>query len=402
MKLEDIRDSMVPGGEPILLLVLDGVGGLPRESGGPTELEAARTPNLDALAASGGLGLHWPVGPAVTPGSGPGHLSLFGYDPLRYRIGRGVLEALGVEFDLRPGDIAARGNLCTLDSDGIVSDRRAGRISTERAIPACESLDAIEVPGARIFVQAVKEHRFLMVLRMDEGGEAAIGDTDPGRVGAPPEPVTAETEGAEPAARVVRSWLEMAPEALAGHDPANMVLLRGFSTLPDWPRFPDVYGLRPLAVAAYPMYRGVARLVGMNAMAVSDGPEHLLEAAREHGAEHDYLFLHVKATDRMGEDGNFDGKVAAIEEADAIVPELLDAFPGVWIVTGDHSTPAVMRRHSWHLVPFLLHGGPGFDEPAGVTFGERACASGSLGRVPGHELMPLAMARAGRLGKFGA
>ncbi|MFW6039668.1 MAG: 2,3-bisphosphoglycerate-independent phosphoglycerate mutase [Gemmatimonadota bacterium] len=402
VQLEDIRDSIVPGGEPILLLVLDGVGGLPRERGGPTELEAARTPNLDALAASGDLGLHWPVGPAVTPGSGPGHLSLFGYEPSRYRIGRGVLEALGVEFDLRPGDIAARGNLCTVDSDGIVSDRRAGRISTERAVPACEALDAIEVPGARVFVRVVKEHRFLMVVRMDEPSAAAIEDTDPGRVGAAPGPVVAETEASEPAAGVVRSWLERAPEALVGHAPANMVLLRGFSTLPEWPRFPDVYGLRSLAVAAYPMYRGVARLVGMDAAAVPEGPRHLLETARTHGADRDYLFLHVKAPDRMGEDGNFDGKVAAIEEADAIVPELLEAFPGVWIVTGDHSTPATMGRHSWHPVPVLLHGGPGRGEPPDATFDERACAAGSLGRVPGCELMPLAMARAGRLGKFGA
>ena len=393
---------MAPGGERIGLLVIDGLGGLPSEPGGPTELEAARTPNLDALAASGDLGLHWPVGPAVTPGSGPGHLSLFGYDPLRYRIGRGVLEALGVEFDLRDGDIAARGNLCTVDDDGIVSDRRAGRISTERAVSACESLDAIEVPGARIFIQAVKEHRFLMVVRMEEPSEAEIDDTDPGRPGAAPGPVTADTAASEPAARIVRSWLEAVPDALDGHDPANMVLLRGFSKLPEWPKFPEVYGLRSLAVAAYPMYRGVARLVGMDAVAVEDGPDHLLEAAREHRADRDYLFLHVKATDRMGEDGNFDGKVAAIEEADAVVPELLDAFPGVWIVTGDHSTPAAMKRHSWHPVPFLLHGGPGRGEPPDATFGEASCATGSLGRIPGCEVMPLAMARAGRLGKFGA
>lgn len=402
VQLEDIRDSMAPGGERIALLVLDGLGGLPREHGGPTELEAARTPNLDALAASGDLGLHWPVGPAVTPGSGPGHLSLFGYDPLQYRIGRGVLEALGVEFDLRPGDIAARGNLCTVDAEGTVTDRRAGRISTERAVPACEALDAIEVPGARVFIQAVKEHRFLMVVRMDEPSGAAIDDTDPGRVGAAPGPVTAETTASAPAARVVRSWLEAVPDALAEHDPANMVLLRGFSKLPEWPKFPEVYGLKSLAVAAYPMYRGVARLVGMEAMAVEDGPDHLLEAVRKHHADHDYLFLHVKATDRMGEDGNFEGKVAAIEEADAIVPELVEAFPAVWIVTGDHSTPAVMRSHSWHPVPVLLHGGPGRGEPSGASFGESACATGSLGRVPGCELMPLAMARAGRLGKFGA
>jgi 2,3-bisphosphoglycerate-independent phosphoglycerate mutase len=402
VELADIRELRITEGESILLLVLDGLGGLPMEPGGPTELEAARTPNLDALAAAGDLGLHWPVAPAVTPGSGPGHLSLFGYDPLRYRIGRGVLEALGVEFDLQPGDIAARGNLCTVDSDGVVSDRRAGRISTEKAVPACEALDEIEVPGARVFVQAVKEHRFLVVIRMDEPSEADLDDTDPGRVGAPPRPVEAGTAGSEPLARVVRSWLDGVPDALSGHDPANMVLLRGFSQQPDWPGFPEVFGLRPLGVAAYPMYRGVARLVGMQAITVPEGPEHLLAAVREHGPDHDFMFLHVKATDKAGEDGSFDRKVAAIEEVDAIVSELVDAYPGVHLVTGDHSTPAAMKSHSWHPVPFLLHGGPGRGEPTGVEFGECACAAGSLGRVHGRALMPLAMSRAGRLGKFGA
>ena len=402
MNLEDIRELRIPEGESILLLVFDGLGGLPVEPGGPTELEAARTPHLDALAAAGELGLHWPVAPGVTPGSGPGHLSLFGYDPLRYRIGRGVLEALGVDFDLQPGDIAARGNLCTVDADGIVTDRRAGRISTEMAIPACEALDAIEVPGARVFVQMVKEHRFLVVFRMDEPSAANLEDTDPGRAGAAPRGVEAEDEASEPLAGVVRAWLDAAPAALAGHDPANMALLRGFSKQPDWPRFPDVYGLRPLAVAPYPMYRGVARLVGMEAISVPEGPEHLLAALREHGPDHDFVFLHVKATDKAGEDGDFERKVAAIEAVDAVVPDLVGAFPGVHLVTGDHSTPAAMKSHSWHPVPFLLHGGPGRNEPPGVTFGERFCATGSVGRVHGYDLMPLAMSRAGRLGKFGA
>ena len=402
MQLDDIRELRIEEGESILLLVLDGLGGLPLEAGGPTELEAARTPHLDELAAGGAVGLQTPVAVGVTPGSGPGHLALFGYDPLRYRIGRGVLEALGVEFDLRPGDIAIRGNLCTLAPDGTVSDRRAGRIPTEKAIPACEALDAIEVPGARVFVQAVREHRFLMVLRMDEPSGADIDDTDPGREGVEPRPVEAEDEASEPAARLVRAWLDAVPAALEGHDPANMVLLRGFSKLPDWPRFPDVYGLRSLAVAAYPMYRGVARLVGMDAVAVDEGPRRLVEAARSAAGKRDFVFLHVKATDKAGEDGDFERKVAAIEEVDDVIPDLLEAYPAVCIVTGDHSTPAEMRSHSWHAVPVLVHGGPGRGEPPGAAFGERACAAGSLGRIRGCELMPLAMARAGRLGKFGA
>jgi 2,3-bisphosphoglycerate-independent phosphoglycerate mutase len=312
-----------------------------------------------------------------------------------------VLEALGVEFDLRPGDVAVRGNLCTVDSDGRVTDRRAGRIPTEEAIPVCEALDAIEVPGARVFVQAVKEHRFLMVVRLEEPTGADIGDTDPGRPDELPLAVEAKDEASEPAARAVRAWLAEVPGAIGDRDPANMALLRGFAQQPDWPRFPDVYGLRSLAVAAYPMYRGVARLGGMDAIEVPDGPRHLLDALRRHGADRDFVFLHVKATDKTGEDGDFDRKVAAIEEVDALVPEIVDAYPGVHLVTGDHSTPAVMRSHSWHPVPFLLHGGPTRGGTGG-GFGESACAAGRLGLIRGCEMMPLAMSRAGRLAKYGA
>lgn len=400
MELTDVRDLVFSGGTPIVLLVLDGLGGAPRRVGGPTELEAARTPNLDALAAEGDLGLHHPVGPGITPGSGPGHLSLFGYDPLRYRIGRGVLEALGIGFDLDDGDVAIRGNLCTV-ADGLVTDRRAGRISTAEATPVCEALAAIEVPNAEVHVQAVKEHRFLMVVRAAEPTSANIADTDPGRTGRPPLPIEARDVESEPAARAVRAWLEQVPGAIGARDSANMVLLRGFSQLPDWPMFPDVYGLRSLAVAAYPMYRGVARLVGMDAIAVPEGPSHLLAALEEHGADRDFLFLHVKAPDRTGEDGDFDGRIAAIEEVDAVVPALVEALPAVRIVTGDHSTPAVLRSHSWHPVPLLVHGGTGRGQAA-AGFGETACRAGSIGTIRGCDIMTIAMSRAGRLAKFGA
>ncbi len=402
VELGDIKALQSSDGDSILLLVLDGLGGLPREIGGATELETARTPNLDALAETGDLGLHVPVARGITPGSGPGHLSLFGYDPLRYRIGRGALEALGVEFDLRPGDVAIRGNLCTVDHEGRIVDRRAGRIPTDKAIPICELLDQIEVPDCRVFVQCVKEHRVLIVVRPDDPSDACIADTDPGRTGSRPLPVRATDPASEPAARAIRTWMEGATAVLEGRERANMVLLRGFSQLPDWPRFPEVFGLRSLAIAAYPMYRGVARLVGMDAIGVPEGPEHLVRAMKEEGSERDFVFLHVKATDRTGEDGDFDGKVAAIEEVDAVVPDLVAAFPGVCLVTGDHSTPATMQAHSWHAVPFLIAGGKGRGGPAGAGFGERACRQGSLGLMRGCELMPLAMARAGRLSKFGA
>jgi len=402
VELDDIQALRTSDGGSILLLVLDGLGGLPRKPGGPTELEAARTPNLDALAGTHDIGLHIPVAQGITPGSGPGHLSLFGYDPLKYRIGRGALEALGVEFDLRPGDVAIRANLCTADDQGRIVDRRAGRIPTEQAVPVCEALDQIEVPDARVFVRSVKEHRALIVVRTEQPSGARIADTDPGRDGAEPLPIVAADAESEPAARAMRLWMENVGTALAGETRANMVLLRGFSQLPSWPRFPDVFGLRSLAVAAYPMYRGVARLVGMNAIAVPEGPEHLVRALQQHGPGQDFVFLHVKATDKAGEDGDFDAKVASIEAADVVVPDLLTAFPGVFVVTGDHSTPATMRSHSWHPVPFLIAGGSGRGGHGTDGFGERACRQGGLGTIRGCELMPLAMARAGRLSKFGA
>ena len=401
MKLTQIADIVHPADTKILLLVLDGLGGLPRERTGLTELETARTPNLDALLPEGGCGLHDPVARGITPGSGPGHLGLFGYDPLAYTIGRGVLEALGVEFDLRDGDVAARGNFCTVDERGNIADRRAGRIPTEESAPLCERLNEIQVPGARWFVRPVKEHRFLVVARPDEPGAGDIDDTDPEMTGVPPLPVTARSEASRPLAGMFAAWVEAAREALASQPRGNMVLLRGFARLPDWPRFPDVFGVRAFAAAAYPMYRGVARLVGMEAAAVDDSLDALAGELERRIGDHDFFFLHVKGTDKAGEDGDFDRKVRVIEEVDSIVPRLLAAGPDVVLVTGDHSTPALMRSHSWHPVPFLLHGGPGRSENA-TAFGETACQAGSLGRLRSWELMPLAMARAGRLAKFGA
>jgi 2,3-bisphosphoglycerate-independent phosphoglycerate mutase len=401
MELRDLAELTQPSDTGILLLVMDGLGGLPMEPGGKTELESARTPNLDRLLREGGCGLHDPVAPGITPGSGPGHLGLFGYDPLRYRIGRGVLEALGVGFDLQPGDVAARGNLATVDASGLITDRRAGRISTEAARPVCEKLDGIEVEGARVFVRPVKEHRFLLVLRFSERLEADLEDTDPGREGEPPRMPEPRGEGSRRAGGVVEAWLRAAHEVLAGEKPANAVLLRGFATLPHWPRFPDVTRMRAYAAAAYPMYRGVARLVGMEAAAIEEGADALVDAFVANRDTHDFLFLHVKATDKAGEDGDFDRKVAVIEEVDAVVPRLLDADPGVVLVTGDHSTPARLRSHGPDPVPFLLWGGPGRAESA-RHFGETGCAGGVYGRIRSRHLLPLALARAGRLAKYGA
>ncbi len=401
MRLDQIAALAQPNDTKVLLYVLDGLGGLPREPGGPTELEAASTPHLDELARAGTCGLHYPVAPGVTPGSGPGHLALFGYDPLVYETGRGVLEALGIEFPLEPGDIAVRANFCTLDDAGIITDRRAGRIPTEEAAPLAEMLDEIWVEGAGCFVRHIKEHRFVLVLRPEAATGDAVNDTDPGRTGGPPLRPIPRDEDSEPTAWLLDTWLEAARQRLADQPRANMALLRGVSSRPRWPSFEDVFGMRAAAVAAYPMYRGVAHLLGMDATTVPDGAAALVPELRTRFDAHDFVFLHFKAPDKAGEDGDFDQKVAVIEEADAIVPDLMAAGPDVVVVTGDHATPATMKSHSWHAVPFLIHGGHAQNDAA-ASFGETACRTGAHGLIRGCDLMPLATARAGRLAKFGA
>jgi 2,3-bisphosphoglycerate-independent phosphoglycerate mutase len=400
MDLHNITELLTPAESKILLLVLDGLGGLAVEPGGPTELEAADTPNLDRLAAEGMVGLHQPVGPGMTPGSGPGHIGLFGYDALHYQIGRGVLEALGVGFDLQPQDLAARGNFCTVDANGDITDRRAGRIPTETAVELCRELQGIELPGVEMFVQAVREHRFLLVLLGAHLGEG-IADTDPDHLGVPPLPVTAERPEAEETARLVSRFVEEAREKLKGHERANMVLLRGLARRPDWPTFVDAFGLRSVAIAQYPMYRGVAKLFGMDAVEVGASLDDLGSALEQAWADYDFAFVHVKGTDKAGEDGDFQRKVELIEEVDGIVPRLAKLEPDVVLVTGDHSTPAALRSHSWHPVPFLLWS-PTCRRDEATQFGERWCLQGGGGICRSEDLMPLALAHAGRLVKFGA
>ncbi len=398
--LELIHGLLTPADTKITLLVLDGLGGLPIEPGGPTELEAAKTPNLDRLAAEGIVGLHQPVSPGITPGSGPGHIGLFGYDAIRYQIGRGVLEALGVGFELQPDDLAARGNFCTVDADGNVTDRRAGRIPTERCAELCAELRDIELPGVELFVEPVREHRFLLVLR-GGGTVEGVADTDPGYLGRPPLDAVAERPEAEETAQLVRRFVAEARRRLAGSEPANMVLLRGLARLPDWPRFPEVFGLRSVAVAQYPMYRGVAKLVGMDAVDVGPSMDDLFDSLARIWNDYDFAFVHVKGTDKAGEDGDFDQKVTIIEEVDRHIPKIDDLKPDVVLVTGDHSTPAALRNHSWHPVPFLISS-PTCRRDEAQRFGEKWCRCGEGGLCRSEDLMRLALAHAGRLAKFGA
>jgi 2,3-bisphosphoglycerate-independent phosphoglycerate mutase len=390
----------IPNDTKVILLVLDGLGGLPMTPDGLTALEAAHSPNLDTLAAQGSCGLSTAVAPGITPGSGPGHLGLFGYDPLTYEIGRGVLEALGIGFDLQPSDLAARGNFCTLDENGLITDRRAGRIPSEIGAEMVEILQATRLPGYEVYVELVKEYRFMLVLR-GEGLVDGLTETDPQRTGVAPLPVEALRPEAESTAALVNQWLAQARELLADQHPANGCNLRGLAKDPGLPQFKDVYGWKAGAIATYPMYRGVAKLVGMDVLPTGDTIASEVETLKQHWDAYEFYFFHVKKTDSYGEDGNFDGRVHVIEELDGVLPEIMALQPDVVLVTGDHSTPAKLKSHSWHELP-VLYWGDHVRRDAVTRFGERPCMAGGLGHIRHVDLLPLAMAYAQRLNKYGA
>jgi 2,3-bisphosphoglycerate-independent phosphoglycerate mutase len=361
-----------PEGMKCLLLVMDGLGGYRTAERG-SELTEASTPNLDRLAGEGSLGLHDPVTRGITPGSGAGHLGLFGYDPLAYEIGRGALSAAGIGFQLQPGDVAARVNFCTLDGNGIITDRRAGRLPTEEAAGICELLmREVKLDGAEFFLEPEREHRGLLVLR-GQGLDKDLTDTDPQVTGVPPLDPQARTPEAKGTEQLVKQLLDQARALLADRERGNFLLLRGFDSVKDMPNFSHRYQVKALAIAA------LAELL----------------------PDHDFVFMHIKKTDSAGEDGDFDRKVAAIEEVDALIPRILEAGVEVMAVTGDHSTPAQMAAHSWHPVPVLLWGGTAAADGL-PKFDEVNCRQGSLGRFEAKHLLPQLLAAAGRLTKYGA
>jgi 2,3-bisphosphoglycerate-independent phosphoglycerate mutase len=393
--LKDKNDSK------IVLLVADGLGGLPLTPDGLTELETAKTPNLDQLAKHGTQGLMHPIKPGITPGSGPGHLGLFGYDPVKYMIGRGVLEATGVGFAMGPNDVAIRCNFCTLDAKGLISDRRAGRIASEESGPLAIKLREVKIPGIEVFVEPVKEHRFVVVLR-GEGLGGNVNDTDPQKTGlAPLEPVGSDPASQKTAA-VAKQFYTQALKILAGHPKANGLTMRGFSKLPHLAPYGDVYGVRAAAIAVYPMYKGLARLVGMTIVGKPNTLAEEIDVLEQSWNDYDFFFVHFKYTDSRGEDGNFDAKAQMIEQLDAQIPRIMALKPTVLVVTGDHSTPAKLASHSWHPVPVLLAADTCRPDRGITGFGEREAARGGLGQFEAVYLMPLALAHAGRLAKFGA
>jgi 2,3-bisphosphoglycerate-independent phosphoglycerate mutase len=401
MNIHDlIGELQGPNESKIVLLVADGLGGLPIEPGGKTELETARTPHLDTCVREGICGLSIPVLPGITPGSGPGHLALFGYDPLQHRIGRGILEALGIHFPVGARDVAARGNFCTVDSNGVITDRRAGRPSTERCVTMCRKLQQIRVPGVEVFVEPVREHRLVVVFRGDNLGDC-VNDTDPQQTGHKP----LEAKGGDPSsvrtALAVNAFVAEAAKMLQNDAPTNMVTLRGFARYPQIATMQEVYGVKAAALAVYPMYKGLARLVGMEVVDAGSTLVEQMETLHRLWSRYDFFFIHYKYTDSTGEDGNFPAKVEMIERLDAEIPKIRALNPDVLLVTGDHSTPSKLRSHSWHPVPTLLWS-PACRPDLVTEFGESYCLRGGLGQFQAKYLMPLALAHAGRLGKYGA
>ncbi len=383
----------------IVLLVADGLGGLPLEPGGATELETAHTPNLDRCVRDGVCGLSTPVLPGITPGSGPGHLGLFGYDPLEYRIGRGILEALGINFAVGPKDVAVRGNFVTLEN-GIIKDRRAGRPTTERCVEMVKKMRGVKIPGVEVFVEPVKEHRFVAVFRADGLGDH-VADTDPQAVGVPPLTAKGADPASEKTAGIVNEFIRQVDQILKDDAPTNGATMRGFAKFPKIGTMEEVYGLKSAAIAVYPMYKGLAKLVGMDILDAGDSLETQIATMKNNWAKYDFFFMHYKYTDSTGEDGNFPKKVEMIERLDAVIPSLLELNPDVFIVTGDHSTPSKMKSHSWHPVPTLIRSRLARTDGV-MKFSESACLHGGLGHFQAKHLMLLAMAHAGRFGKYGA
>jgi 2,3-bisphosphoglycerate-independent phosphoglycerate mutase len=395
-----LRELREDNGSKIVLLVADGLGGLPLTPGGKTELETARTPNLDELARAGVCGLSIPVLPGITPGSGPGHLGLFGYDPLEYRIGRGILEALGINLEVGPRDVAARGNFCTLDAVGTITDRRAGRPTTERCVEMCQLLQQIKLPGVDLVVEPVREHRFVVVFRADGLGDA-VNDTDPQAIGHAPLPARGADAASQKTADAVNRFTAEAAKVLKDEAPTNGVTLRGFARYPKIDTLKDITGMRATAIAVYPMYRGLARLVGMDIADAGSTLDDQMATLKKLWDRYDFFFVHFKYTDSTGEDGNFAAKVEMIERLDVELPKVRALNPDVLIVTGDHSTPSKLKSHSWHPVPVVLWAKT--CRPDGLTeFGESQCLQGGLGQFRAMHLLTLAMAHAGRLGKYGA
>jgi 2,3-bisphosphoglycerate-independent phosphoglycerate mutase len=403
MASEILEGLISPNNTKIIFFIIDGLGGLAMEGKGGSELEVANIPNLDKLAAQSACGLLDPVGPGISPGSGPAHLALFGYDPIKYSIGRGILSALGIDFELKPGDVAARANFATMDKEGRIVDRRAGRISDSINQRLCKKLREGITWESDIqwFFEPEKEHRAAFILR-GQGLSSEISDTDPQKTPYPPKEPKALVPQADQTVRLVKNFLAQAQKVLQDEEKANMILLRGFAQYHPLPSMETKFGLKSLAIANYPMYRGLARLVGMDLLPpCPDMASEISLLAETYHKDYDFFFVHIKEADTKGEDGDFEGKVKVLEEIDRLIPQVIALKPEVLVITGDHSTPSVLTAHSWHPVPVILYSR--YSRVDRVDkFDEISCRAGSLGQQPMINLIPLALAHSQKLIKYGA
>jgi len=404
MDQDVLKKLIIKNDSKIIYLIMDGLGGLPRTAGGKTELETARTPTMDKLAEEGILALLDPIGQGMTPGSGPAHLALFGYNPIKDNVGRGILSALGVDFPVTEKDVCARLNFCTLDADGNVTDRRAGRIASEENERLCDKLkNSITLSdGIEFFLKTESEHRALLVIRGD-GLSGNINDTDSQQTGVPPLKAEGKDEPSKKAARYINEFLGKVKEVLKDEHPANFILARGFAKHEPLATMEERYGIKCAAIAQYPMYRGLARLVGMDVLPRPETYEAMAKQLKDHYDAYNFFFIHFKKTDSYGEDGNFEAKVKVIEEVDTWVKGIMSLNPDVLLITGDHSTPAILKAHSWHPVPALLHCRNGLCRIDHLkSFGEIQCGQGGLGRMEMKNIILEALACAERIKKFGA
>ncbi|MBI4641945.1 MAG: 2,3-bisphosphoglycerate-independent phosphoglycerate mutase [Candidatus Tectomicrobia bacterium] len=401
MDLKLYDKLIVKNESKIVFFILDGLGGLEGTEG--TELQVAHIPHFDKLAEQSVCGVLDPVGPGIIPGSGPGHFAIFGYDPIESNVGRGILSAMGVNFDLRENDVAARVNFATIDQEGRVVDRRAGRPSDEQNERVCEKITkhlAAPIDNVEIFFKKEKEHRAVLILR-GPNLSGDLTDTDPQKTGVVPSPVEPLHEEARKTANVVNDFTSQVKKILSDEEKMNMILLRGFDKYRRYPSLQERFGLKSLAIASYPMYQGMARLLGMDVQPSSANLNEQIEVLEKKFSDYDFFYVHLKATDAAGEDGDFQRKVKILEEVDELLPRVTRLNPDVLVITGDHSTPSRLAAHSWHPVPALLYSR--FCRADSVKkFDEVSCIPGGLSGMPMKYLMGVALANAGRLAKFGA